>query len=217
VVRLLIFVAAASCSWGGEYAILSTGFKIHAESHVVEGDRVKLSTDKGVIELPVTLVSSFEMEEYTAPPPSVPIAPAEAAQATPAAPRNTRDLVTEAAQHAGLPPAFVHSIVKAESAYQTNAVSPKGAIGLMQLMPTTAAALHANPYDVKQNVEAGVAYLRELLIKYQNDANQVAKAIAAYNAGPGAVDKYNGVPPYRETVNYVNQVVKQYIAAQGGQ
>jgi soluble lytic murein transglycosylase-like protein len=90
----------------------------------------------------------------------------------------------------------VHSVVSAESAYKTDAVSPKGAIGLMQLMPATAQSYGANPYDPSQNVEAGAAYLRELLIKYNGDARL---ALAAYNAGPGAVSKYNGVPPYAET------------------
>jgi soluble lytic murein transglycosylase-like protein len=118
--------------------------------------------------------------------------------------------VTRAAIHAGLPPEIVHSVAKVESGYQLNAVSPKGAIGLMQLMPGTAAALNADPNDPEQNVEAGARYLRELLIKYENDPHQVTKALAAYNAGPGAVDKYNGVPPYRETIDYVNRVLKEY-------
>jgi soluble lytic murein transglycosylase-like protein len=80
----------------------------------------------------------------------------------------------------------------------------------MQLMPETAKAHSADPWDPKQNVEAGVAYLRELLVKYQDDPHQVTKALAAYNAGPGAVDKYNGVPPYRETIDYVMRVVRDY-------
>ncbi|HEV2691205.1 MAG TPA: lytic transglycosylase domain-containing protein, partial [Bryobacteraceae bacterium] len=95
-------------------------------------------------------------------------------------------------------------------AYRPDAISPKGAIGVMQLMPGTAAELNANPYDPLENVEAGARYLRDLLLKYENDPHQVSKAIAAYNAGPGAVDKYKGIPPYRETVQYVNRVLKQY-------
>ena len=74
-------------------------------------------------------------------------------------------------------------------------------------MPGTAAALHADPHDPKQNVDAGAMYLRELLLKYDGT---VSKALAAYNAGPGAVDKYHGVPPYRETINYVNRVIQLY-------
>jgi soluble lytic murein transglycosylase-like protein len=80
----------------------------------------------------------------------------------------------------------------------------------MQLMPGTAAALNANPRDPVENVEAGARYLRDLLARYENDPHQVSKAIAAYNAGPAAVDKYHGIPPYSETIQYVNRVLKQY-------
>ena len=104
----------------------------------------------------------------------------------------------------------MHSVAKAESGYQPNAVSPKGAIGLMQLMPGTAAELNVDPHDPAQNAEAGAKYLRDLLLKYEHDPHQVSKAVAAYNAGPGAVDKYKGVPPYRETVDYVNRVLREY-------
>src|SRR6202035_663862 len=97
--------------------------------------------------------------------------------------------------------------VKAESGYNTAALSPKGAIGLMQLMPGTAQVFNADPHDPAQNVEAGAAYLRELLIKYDGDAR---RALAAYNAGPGAVDKYNGVPPYAETQTYIERVLRNY-------
>jgi soluble lytic murein transglycosylase-like protein len=104
----------------------------------------------------------------------------------------------------------VHSIARAESGYREHAESPKGAIGLMQLMPKTAAELDADPRDPEQNAEAGARYLRDLLLKYENDPHQVSKAVAAYNAGPAAVDKYHGVPPYPETIQYVNRVLKQY-------
>ena len=101
----------------------------------------------------------------------------------------------------------MHSVVAAESGYRTDAVSPKGAIGLMQLMPATAQAYGADPRDPAQNVEAGAAYLRELLIKYNGDPRL---ALAAYNAGPGAVDRYNGVPPYAETQTYIERVLRKY-------
>src|SRR6185295_14303946 len=112
----------------------------------------------------------------------------------------------------GLPAKFVHSVVAAESGYKADAVSPKGAIGLMQLMPATAQTFGADPHDQAQNVAAGTAYLRELLIKYNGDPRL---ALAAYNAGPGAVDRYNGVPPYRETQTYVDRVLRKYKAANG--
>jgi soluble lytic murein transglycosylase-like protein len=83
----------------------------------------------------------------------------------------------------------------------------------MQLMPATAKALDADPHDTGQNIDAGTRLLRELLVKYDGD---VVKALAAYNAGPGAVDKYNGLPPYRETQDYVNKVIRDY-QKNGGQ
>jgi soluble lytic murein transglycosylase-like protein len=102
----------------------------------------------------------------------------------------------------------VHSVVAAESAYRPDAVSPKGAIGLMQLMPATAKAYGVDPHDPEQNVDAGTRYLRDLLLKYDHG---VFSALAAYNAGPGAVAKYNGVPPYRETQAYVNRIYRSYL------
>jgi soluble lytic murein transglycosylase-like protein len=101
-------------------------------------------------------------------------------------------------------------VVAAESGFRTNALSNKGAIGLMQLMPATAREYGANPQDPKQNVEAGTRYLRDLLWKYRNDDHQVSRALAAYNAGPGAVDRYHGIPPYRETLAYVERVLRKY-------
>lgn len=195
--------------FAGENAILSNGFRIHADRHETAGAVVRLHTSSGVIEVPGVSVISFEAEEYVAPAPTpappvvAPVAPAP----EPMPAKTPQELVHDAAIKAGLPPAIVHSVAKAESAYRTNALSPKGAIGLMQLMPGTAAQLSANPHNPKENAEAGALYLRELLIKYSGD---VPKALAAYNAGPGAVDKYRGVPPYAETVAYVNRVIREY-------
>jgi soluble lytic murein transglycosylase-like protein len=104
--------------------------------------------------------------------------------------------------------------MKIESGFQQDAISPKGAIGLMQLMPGTAADLGANPHDPAENVDAAVRYLRDLLVKY--DWN-LWHALAAYIAGPGAVEKYNGIPPYRETLNYINRIDRDYRAGPGGQ
>ena len=202
-VLLLTLTLAVSC-FAGEFAVLSTGFRLHADHHEFNGSSVRLyQKDGGFSELDASLVTGFEQEvELPAPASSVtPAAKAAVPQLTP------RELVEVAAKKNGLPPNFVHSVVAAESGYQTNAVSPKGAIGLMQLMPGTAKALGADPHDPAQNVEAGAAYLRELLIKYDGDPR---KALAAYNAGPGAVDKYNGVPPYAETQTYIERVLRKY-------
>lgn len=211
---IVMLVVAAWCASGGEYAVLSTGFRIHASGHVADGDKIRLTTATGVIEVPASRVAAFEQEEY-APAPAAPPPAAAVVSAPPEKALTTREMITEAAKQAGLPPALVHSLVSAESGYRVKALSPKGAIGLMQLMPGTAAALNADPYDPKQNVEAGVAYLKDLLARYEDDPHQVTKAVAAYNAGPGAVDRYNGIPPYAETIQYVSRVVRQYMNAQG--
>ena len=120
------------------------------------------------------------------------------------------ELIREAAQRHGLPESFVRSVAEAESALQPNAVSPKGARGVMQLMPGTAELLGVDPNDPAENVEGGAKLLRALLLQYQNDPDQVRKALAAYNAGSGAVTKYGGVPTYRETQEYVERVLQRY-------
>jgi soluble lytic murein transglycosylase-like protein len=204
---VLCFVAVAIASEAGEFAVLSNGFRIHADGHATDGSVIRLQTSQGVIEIQAATVAGFEQEDYVAPPPApAPVAPAPA----PDIKLTPQELVTQAALHAGLPPAIVHSIARAESGYRQDAVSPKGAIGLMQLMPKTAAELDADPRDPAQNADAGARYLRDLLLKYENDPHQVSKAVAAYNAGPAAVDKYHGVPPYPETIQYVNRVLQQY-------
>jgi soluble lytic murein transglycosylase-like protein len=107
-----------------------------------------------------------------------------------------------------LDPDLVNSVIHAESGFNAHAVSPKGARGLMQLMPATANQLGVNDaFDPQANVEGGSRYLRELLERYNFD---LVKALAAYNAGPGRVEQYRGVPPFRETRAYVNRIVHEY-------
>ncbi len=115
------------------------------------------------------------------------------------------DLIAEHSRLNGVRPALVRAVVQVESAFNPQARSAKGALGLMQLMPATLRQYNVrNPFDPADNVRAGVAYLRELLDRYQNNEEL---ALAAYNAGPGAVDKHGqSVPPYRETKNYVAQI-----------
>jgi soluble lytic murein transglycosylase-like protein len=120
-------------------------------------------------------------------------------------------MVDSIAGEQGVESPLVHSVIRAESNYNPDAVSPKGALGLMQLIPSTARRFGVtNPFDVRENIEGGVRYLRFLLNYYQGD---YPKAIAAYNAGEAAVDKYHGIPPYSETQNYVHRVAKNLEAA----
>lgn len=117
-------------------------------------------------------------------------------------------IIYRAGAKSGVDPRFIHAVIKQESRYQNKAISHAGAQGLMQLMPATAKRFgNTNPYDATSNVEAGTKYLKWLLKRFNGD---VTLALAGYNAGEGAVDKYDGVPPYNETQNYVKKIVANY-------
>lgn len=122
-----------------------------------------------------------------------------------------KTMIDRIANEHGVESELVHSVIRAESNYNAGAVSPKGAQGIMQLIPSTARRFGvSNSFDAQQNIQGGVRYLRFLLDYYEGD---YAKAIAAYNAGEGAVDKYKGIPPFAETQNYVSQVARNLKAA----
>jgi len=149
-------------------------------------------------------------------PAAQPVAMKVTAPANPAADAIDIDqVVREASKKNRLDHDFVSSVIMAESNFKTHAVSKKGAQGLMQLMPATAAQLGvADPFDPRANVEAGAAHLSALLDRYNNDP---IKALAAYNAGAHRVKQYNGVPPYRETRAYINKIVRDFNAKKRAQ
>ncbi len=116
-------------------------------------------------------------------------------------------LIGEAAASEGVPPALVKAVIAAESAFDSDAVSRKGAQGLMQLMPDTAQLVGVDdPFEPAQNVRGGTTYLRSMIDRY----GDLSRALAAYNAGPSAVDRYGGIPPFRETRDYVDRVLTYY-------
>ncbi|WP_314762593.1 lytic transglycosylase domain-containing protein [uncultured Selenomonas sp.] len=133
--------------------------------------------------------------------------PAEASTQLSSTSNETTRFIREAAAKYGLDSRLVAAVAEAESSGNQSEVSEAGAVGVMQLMPDTAAALGVNPYDEKQNIEGGAHYLKQMLDTFGGD---MKKAIAAYNAGPQAVKDYGGVPPYAETQNYVNKVLDLY-------
>lgn len=203
-VLCLVLVLAATAS-AGEYVTFASGSRLRIERHEGDGSKVHLYTGAAEVVVDASQVRGFEAEDA----PPVPDAPATA----PAVDAGTAglaqgaldpaDLADAAADKYGLPRPLVRSVMAAESAMNPLAVSPKGAIGLMQLMPSTAKTLSADPYDPAQNVDAGARYLRDLLLQY---GGKLWHALAAYNAGPGAVDRYHGLPPYRETIAYILRV-----------
>lgn len=156
------------------------------------------------------LVRSFIVSPKVVAPAAIQPAPAgPASELLPAASQafasgSLTDLIDAIATRNNVEPSLVHSVIKAESNYNPVALSPKGAQGLMQLIPSTARRFGvSNSFNVQQNIEGGVKYLKFLMDLYRND---YVKVIAAYNAGEGAVAKYGGIPPYSETLNYVYRV-----------
>jgi soluble lytic murein transglycosylase-like protein len=184
-----------------ELANLRNGFSLRHEHHEVIGDttRLYMSNDPagGYVDVPTAEVEGFE-----------PAPPDPQAASTPAKNVDLKTIVAAASSQHQIDADFIASVIAAESANNPHAVSPKGAQGLMQLMPSTASKLGVkDSFDPADNVDGGVRYLRQLLLLYNGD---MAKALAAYNAGPQRVQQYNGVPPYRETHAYVARIIKDF-------
>lgn len=201
-------------------AILRNGFSIKHEHRKVLGSITRLyltSDDSSFVDVPTAEIDHFEILPRN-PVSSAPEATAAktAAKSDPPAqlasidaqPLDLNEVVRSASGTYRLDPDLVASVIRAESGFNVRAVSPKGAQGLMQLMPQTAYELGVNnAFDARANVEGGTRYLRELLERYDFD---LIKALAAYNAGPERVEQYGGVPPFYETKAYVARVVRDF-------
>jgi soluble lytic murein transglycosylase-like protein len=231
-IGILLAVAQLS-AFAGEIAVLRNGFSIHFERKEQKGNSTRLYTGAGYMDIASDQIESFQAEEVpvsaeptqaAAQAPAQPISQTQikAAAASPSVATSNAipaidldQVVRDAANKNRLDPDFVSSVIKAESNFKTHAVSKKGAQGLMQLMPGTAAQLGvADPFDPKANVEAGTAHLSALLDLYHDDP---IKALAAYNAGAFRVKQYNGVPPYQETRAYVSKIVRDFNAKKRAQ
>jgi hypothetical protein len=218
---ITLVVAALPC-FGGEVAVLRNGFAIKHARREIFGDLTRLYVNadgSSFIDVPTAEIEHFE------PAPEEPADDASSAIDTrtgklrsasssksgafPGRPApDLSQVVNDASGRYRLDPDLVNSVIKAESGFKVRAVSPKGAQGLMQLMPGTAAQLGVpNAFDPQANVDGGTRYLRELLERYNFD---LVKALAAYNAGPHRVEQFGGVPPYYETRAYVAKIVKDF-------
>ena len=212
---LLALVLAALPCYAGEVAVLRNGFSIRHERREVVGDLTRLyitADGSSFVDVPTDDIEHFEATPPEAPAPEEKSSSYSSpfARGVPNRPStlNLNEVVNSASGRYRLDPDLVNSVIKAESGFNARAVSPKGAQGLMQLMPGTASKLGVpNAFDPQANVEGGTKYLRELLERYNFD---LIKALAAYNAGPQRVEQFGGVPPYYETRAYVARVVRDF-------
>jgi soluble lytic murein transglycosylase-like protein len=190
-------------------AVLRNGFSIRFERRQDMGlvTRLYVNSDQSsFVDIPTAEID--HIEAGSADPPDAANNPVQRAKANPAHPVDIDALVASASGTYRLDPDLVNSVIRAESGFNVRAVSPKGARGLMQLMPQTASLLGVqNAFDPQANVSGGTRYLRELLERYNFD---LIKALAAYNAGPERVEQYGGVPPYYETRAYVARIVRDF-------
>jgi Transglycosylase SLT domain len=211
-------LAAVPC-FAADSAILRNGFSIRHERRQVIGTvtRLYLSSDNSsFVDIPTADIDHFEAapvevaktELDTLSTGKLAEAQSSSQSKSVAPPLDLNEVVRAASGTYKLDPDLVNSVIRAESGFDIRAVSPKGAQGLMQLMPQTASQMGVqNILDPKANVEGGTRYLRELLERYNFD---LIKALAAYNAGPQRVEQYGGVPPYSETKAYVARIVRDY-------
>jgi soluble lytic murein transglycosylase-like protein len=207
----LALLTAAPAS--AEIVFLTSGRTLSVKSHKVDGESIVLTLRSGgEVTCDKSLIAKIEADEvpYIDPDASK---PADVPAALDAAGRPTLDgtpfaeLIAAASEAHGVDPLLVKALIQVESGYRPRARSPRGAVGLMQIMPATAREYKVrNPFDPKANIEAGVKHLKTLLDRFGGDRTELA--LAAYNAGAGAVEKFNGIPPYRETRNYVTRILE---------
>ena len=209
VVAVALMARPASAA---DLAVLRNGFSIRHDHHQEMGATTRLFffvDDSSFTDVPTEEIASYEKDlSLPAPTPAPSTASVTLGSQTSASKVPINEVVNTASATFHLDPDLVNSVIHAESGFNAHAVSPKGARGLMQLMPGTANQLGVNDvFDPEANVTGGSRYLRELLERYNFD---LVKALAAYNAGPDRVEQYQGVPPFRETRAYVARIVHEY-------
>ena len=208
--RVLLLGAGSSFA-SAEIVFMSSGRTVSVKNHTNVGDSVVLTLRSGgEVTIDKTLIEKIEADEVPHPDPAPEVPVPAPAVPQPTVERGSllretaySELIASAAEAHGVDPILVQALIQVESNYQPRARSSKGAMGLMQLMPSVAREYKVrNAYDPQANIAAGVQKLASLIDKWG-----VKLALAAYNAGEGAVMKFNGVPPYRETQNYVTKIL----------
>jgi soluble lytic murein transglycosylase-like protein len=203
IVSLLVFAAPASA----ELVFFSSGRTLSVKSHRAEGESLVLALRTGgEIVCDASVVTRIAPDEVPYPEPEPPgsAMAAAAGRSESASVVPYAEIIDRLAAEQGVDAKLVRAVIQVESAYRRNARSPKGAVGLMQLMPATGRQYTAKSlYDPESNIEAGIKHLKGLLERFP-----LALALAAYNAGEGAVQRFRGVPPYPETRDYVSRILK---------
>jgi hypothetical protein len=206
-VAVTLALATTAAPASAELVYLTAGRTLSVKSHRVDGDSLVLTLrDGGELVCDRALIDKIEPDEVPYPePPAQPVKEDAAPQdlsvldSTPYG-----EIIARFSEAHGVDPLLVRALIQVESGYKPRAKSRKGAMGLMQLMPSTARAYNVrNPFEPKANIEAGIKHLKALIDRWG-----VNVALAAYNAGEGAVAKFNGIPPYRETRNYVTRILE---------
>jgi len=205
---------AAATSASAEIVFLSSGRTLSVKSHRVDGDRIVLTLRSGgEVTCDKDVIAKVEPDEVPYVDPDAPKAPPEADRETAVVDQDENlldatpygEIIAAASEAHGVNPMLVRALIQVESKFRPTARSRKGAMGLMQLMPSTVREYNLrNPFEPKANIEAGIKHLKTLIDRF---GSSIELGLAAYNAGPGAVEKFNGVPPYRETRNYVSRIL----------
>jgi hypothetical protein len=197
VILFVLALAAFAAGARADYFVLRSGARLNVTAYQLVGERYRIQLNGGSAEIAAADVIAIEPEEIFIPAPRMPLIQSAYG-----------DMIQSAAKKYGVDADLIFSVIAAESNFNPRAISRRGARGLMQLLPATGTRFGVKDiFDPVQNIDAGTQYLRDLMARYQGD---LVLTIAAYNAGPGAVERYGRVPPYNETISYVRAIRKTY-------
>ena len=197
VILFVLALAAFAAGARADYFVLRSGARLNVTAYQLVGERYRIQINGGSAEIAAADVIAIEPEEIFISAPRMPLIQAPYG-----------DMIQSAAKKYSVDADLIFSVIAAESNFNPRAISRRGARGLMQLLPATGTRFGVKDiFDPAQNIDAGTQYLRDLMARYRGD---LVLTLAAYNAGPGAVQRYGRVPPYNETISYVQAIRKTY-------